>query len=108
MNLVCSCSLAVFAFGCAQSGLPDVARIALPGSNLALVVTKDSSKKQHRCQLFDGDNAISEAVMLTGYSEADLALQKIEAHDGDVSVYLHGGVYSVVVTVDVQHRRIRS
>ena len=75
---------------------------------MTLVITKDPLKKLHYCQLFDRDTPISEFVMLTGYSQVDLALQRVETHDHEVRVYLSGGDYSVIVKVDVRRGAILS
>ena len=79
---------------------PGVAGVPIPESTLTLVVTKDSIKHLHYCQLFDGETTISEQVMLTGYMSEDLSVDRIESHGDQVSIFLSGGQYSLEVKVD--------
>lgn len=78
---------------------PEVVRVPIPGSTLALVVTKDDSKHMHYAQLFDGERATSKSVMLTGYMAEDLKVDRVDSQGDEVSIFLRGA-YPVVVKVD--------
>lgn len=108
VGLAAAVVISAAAFCCVGRTPPDIARVPIPGSTLTLVVTKDALKQLHYGRLFDRETPISEYVILTGYMQEDLSLQRVESSDQEVTIYLSGGQYSIVVKVDTRQKLILS
>ena len=112
MNIgIAACVLAGAAtLQCVGGSPPDVARVPIPETTLILVVTKDPVKHLHYCQLVDRDTPISEHVMISGYMNEDLTLDRVESQGDRVRILLSGGQHHspVEVIVDSRQRLILS
>jgi hypothetical protein len=99
--------LSAAALQCVGGSPPDLA-VPIPGSTLTLVVTKEPVKHLHYGRLFDRERPISEHVMLTGYMNGDLTVDRIESQGATVSIFLSGGDYTIEVKVDLRRGSIVS